>query len=346
MSSSSFSSQKVVVIGGGVVGCTSALILAQRGYDVTLVARDLPGDQSQGWASPWAGANWHSFPGSSSQVHAWERIAYLKLKSLIPTGIVQTLPWVSYSKTADDNSYIDSAWYNDLIPDHKTLPKSELPNGYLTGSSLTTLSLAPATYLPWLLTQLNNLGVKIIRRKVESLEEAASFVAGNVHCVVNATGLGAASLGGVMDEECMPIRGQTVLARAPWLTYGLSVDGFKDGTFVYIIPRPDGNVILGGTMDVGSWDTSIHQETTERILKNAYESMPELSKGQGWEKIEIVSSNVGLRPARRGGARMELEVVKVKKGGPERKVGVVHAYGIGPAGYQSSWGMAENVGDL
>ena len=78
-------------------------------------------------------------------------------------------------------------------------------------------------------------------------------------------------------------------------------------------------------MDVGSWDTSIHHETTLRILKNAYESMPELSKGQGWEKIEIVSSNVGLRPARRGGARMELEEVKVKKGGPERKVGVVHA---------------------
>ena len=60
-------------------------------------------------------------------MHAWERVAYLKLKSLIPTGIVQTLPWVSYSKTADDNSYIDSAWYNDIIPDHKTLPKSELP---------------------------------------------------------------------------------------------------------------------------------------------------------------------------------------------------------------------------
>lgn len=77
-------------------------------------------------------------------------------------------------------------------------------------------------------------------------------------------------------------------------------------------------------MDVGSWDTSIHHDTTIRILKNAYESMPELSHGKGWEKIEVISANVGLRPARRGGARMELEEIKVKKGG-ERKVGVVHA---------------------
>ena len=118
---------------------------------------------------------------------------------------------------------------------------------------------------------------------------------------------------------------------------------------IYIIPRPDGLAILGGTMDVGSWDTSIHPETTKRILTCAYEAMPELSKGKGWEAIEVVSANVGLRPARRGGARMELEVktTRGKNGGErERKVGVVHAYGIGPAGYQCSWGMAENVGDL
>lgn len=80
------------------------------------------------------------------------------------------------------------------------------------------------------MTSLTNLGVKIVRRKVESIDEAASFVAGNVDCVVNATGLGAKSLGGVMDDACMPIRGQTVLVRAPWLTHGLSVTGMSDST--------------------------------------------------------------------------------------------------------------------
>lgn len=45
-------------------------------------------------------------------------------------------------------------------------------------------------------------------------------------------------------------------------------------------------------------------------------------------KVEIISHNVGLRPAREGGARIELERRKV--GG--RKVGVIHAYGFGSAG--------------
>lgn len=78
----------------------------------------------------------------------------------------------------------------------------------------------------------------------------------------------------------------------------MSVSGFDKGplSFSYIIPRPDGNVILGGTMQQGNWDTSIDPQTAKFILKNAYEICPELSHGQGWEKIQVISHNVGLRP--------------------------------------------------
>lgn len=103
---------------------------------------------------------------------------------------------------------------------------------------------------------------------------------------------------GCLDEDVFPIRGQTVLVRAPWLKTGMSVSGFEKGptSFSYIIPRTDGNAILGGTMEQGNWDTSINPETAEFILKNAYEICPELSHGQGWEKIDVISHNVGLRP--------------------------------------------------
>ena len=43
-----------IVLGAGVIGLTSALVLTERGYDVTIVARDMPTDlSSQGFASPW-----------------------------------------------------------------------------------------------------------------------------------------------------------------------------------------------------------------------------------------------------------------------------------------------------
>jgi glycine/D-amino acid oxidase-like deaminating enzyme len=45
---------EVGIIGSGIIGLTSALALIEAGYSVTIIARDLPGDDSsQQWASPW-----------------------------------------------------------------------------------------------------------------------------------------------------------------------------------------------------------------------------------------------------------------------------------------------------
>lgn len=43
----------VVIIGSGIIGLLSALTLTEAGYRVTIIARDLPGDETQDWASPW-----------------------------------------------------------------------------------------------------------------------------------------------------------------------------------------------------------------------------------------------------------------------------------------------------
>jgi glycine/D-amino acid oxidase-like deaminating enzyme len=44
---------EVGIIGSGIIGLLSALTLTDAGYKVTVVARDLPGDETQDWASPW-----------------------------------------------------------------------------------------------------------------------------------------------------------------------------------------------------------------------------------------------------------------------------------------------------
>lgn len=67
--------------------------------------------------------------------------------------------------------------------------------------------------------------------------------------------------------------------------------------------------------------------------------------GKSWKDIEIVAHNVGLRPARRSGTRLEWEPrtiadpskVLIPHAGRDQKTrpgAVLHAYGIGPAGYQ------------
>ena len=74
------------------------------------------------------------------------------------------------------------------------------------------------------------------------------FSGGNVNdpppdAVVVAVGLGARFLGGVEDKAMYPVRGQTVLVRAPWVRSGKSV--ITESGLTYIIPRRSGDVRAG-----------------------------------------------------------------------------------------------------
>jgi D-amino-acid oxidase len=75
-------------------------------------------------------------------------------------------------------------------------------------------------------------------------------------------------------------------------------------------------------------------------LKDCYKLEPKLagSSGTSWTDIDIVSHNVGHRPAREGGARLELERRNDLRSSPlvtktkEDAGAVIHAYGFGSAG--------------
>lgn len=203
-----------------------------------------------------------------------------------------------------------------------------------------SFTLNPPRLLAYLSSRLKTAGVPMVRTRVSSLDEARAYCPAAL--LVNATGLGARSLLGVQDEAVHPVRGQTVLVRAPGVDtcYGVRDKKLPAGTATYIIPRPgsDGCVILGGTTLRDDYSTLPRWETAERILKNAYALEPRLApNGSSWKDIEVVSHNVGLRPARDGGLRLEIEehasggqlvpTAARGKGGA-----VLHCYGIGPAG--------------
>jgi hypothetical protein len=50
-----FMSTNVVVIGAGVIGLTTALLLQKKGYCVTVVAKYVPGDMNIEYTSPYSG---------------------------------------------------------------------------------------------------------------------------------------------------------------------------------------------------------------------------------------------------------------------------------------------------
>lgn len=226
-------------------------------------------------------------------------------------------------------------WYEPIVKDYRRLPASECPPNSV-GVAFTSVSVNSPAYIRWLEAQSRALGVTFERRSVKALRDV---VRPDTTVVVNATGLGSLTLEDVRDENVEPIRGQIVLVRSNVTRCVMDSSQHDSPTrSTYIIPRPNsgGETICGGCYETGSWDREPNPKMTREILEHCLRRVPDLSKDGTVEGMEIIRECVGFRPSRRGGPRMEREVAHVNG----RKIGFVHAYGIGPAGYQASWGMA------
>lgn len=98
-------------------------------------------------------------------------------------------------------------------------------------------------------------------------------------------------------------------------------------------------------------------QTNKIILEKTFALCPELKD----KPLEIVKYNVGLRPSRIGGVRIENETISkwymvhiilsdgltllwfTASRNKKQRVQVTHAYGHGGFGVQSSWGSAEHI---
>jgi len=152
-------------------------------------------------------------------------------------------------------------------------------------------------------------------------------------------------LGGVEDKDVYPIRGQTILIRAPWIKFTREARSL-DGGWTYVIPRASGNVILGGTNGTNDWYPHPRPEVTEDIIQRVLEMAPDIAPpgivAQREPSIDdirplIIEGGCGLRPGRLGGVRLESTTLSSMN---NVDVPVIFSYGHGSCGYHSSWGSA------
>lgn len=99
-------------------------------------------------------------------------------------------------------------------------------------------------------------------------------------------------------------------------------------------PKPDGHVLIGGTFQEGNWDLSVNFDTARNIWQRSLKLAPALKN----EDTKILAHNVGLRPARHGGPRIEAEWFKfplkhdlwpIQENVENYDFLVIHAYGFG-----------------
>ncbi|KAI7855423.1 hypothetical protein BDC45DRAFT_439142 [Circinella umbellata] len=304
--------KRIVIIGAGIVGLSTALALQEKGYRVVIVAKWLPGDMHIDYTSPWAGAHWRTMaPNSNKLLQDFDAGTYHKFFELSKTHPQET--GIMAIPATD--------FYDELVPDTQT---------------------------PWFQTLVKDvresLTNKCSRNNTHELPPGAKighrYTTGPVGAVVNCTGLGARYLDGVNDTKMFPTRGQTVIAYAPHVNETVTYIGSKGIT--YIIPRSNGQVVLGGTANKHDFNPNVEKATIESILERTQKLYPKLTK-YGSEPIKVIGNGVGLRPSRVDGPRIEPETYTKSNG---KKMLVIHAYGHGGFGYQSSWGAAQYTSDL
>jgi len=112
----------VVVLGAGVIGLTIAHVLTEGAnasrFSVSVVARDLPEDfHSQGYASPWAGANWSPMQ-VDARLNRWEKRTVEKLREMVPSGLAMNLPSKTYFEDVPNEEEI--LYCRDIVQDVRT----------------------------------------------------------------------------------------------------------------------------------------------------------------------------------------------------------------------------------
>ncbi|KAI3395933.1 hypothetical protein diail_644 [Diaporthe ilicicola] len=346
---------EIVVVGAGVVGLTSALLLAkEKGNNVTVVAKHMPGDYDIEYTSPWAGANF--LPMSTQENSRWERRTWPELKRLaaeVPEAGIhfQTAMIMRNARELNpsnksakpglsDSLFEENPWYTNFL-DYRKMKPEELPPGMAYGHRFGSVCINTALYLPWLVGQCRKHGVVLKRGSLSHISEAAKLGhSGNADIIVNCTGLLACKLGGVMDPKVTPARGQVVVVRnvSPFM-YGTSSCEDAPDELVYTMTRAaGGGTILGGTYQKGNWDANPDPNVAARIMQRVVDLFPDMAGGKGVKGLDIIRHGVGLRPYREGGVRLEKEKID--------GTWVVHNYGHAGWGYQGSYGTAERVVEL
>lgn len=306
----------VVVVGSGVIGLSTAILLRESGLEVLVrTAAPPPATTSAVAAALWL--PYKAYP--EDRVLAWGKRTYGIFEELArnpeETGARMREGFELWREPVPD------PWWTSAVPNVRRCREDELPPGFRDGHAFSVPVVEMPIYLRYLVERFAASGGRIEERAVSSLGEAA----GEARVVVNCSGLGARELAG--DPSMSPIRGQIVRVANPGLERFLLDEENPEGV-TYVVPRSK-DCVLGGTAGEGDWNTDPNPEMADAILRRCVALEPRLAGA------EVLEHKVGLRPGR---PEVRLESEALADG-----TTCVHNYGHGGSGVTLSWGCAEEA---
>lgn len=301
--------QDFLIVGGGVIGMMTALQLADAGHSVALVERGQCGREAS-----WAGG------GIVSPLYPWRYSKAISALSSWSEGRYPELAGRLFEETGIDPEYrqkgllylrVDDAdralrWARDVAKPLATIGAEELyarePNA--------APGFDDALWMPTLGSIRNPRLVKALRARLERMtqveiherREVAGLVRRGsvIEGVETSTGAiragqtiicgGAWSRGLLADIgvelAVRPVKGQMILFKAPAGLVERVV--LKDGR--YVIPRGDGRVLAGSTLEEVGFDKQTTSVALESLHASALSIIPQLAR------CPVEQQWAGLRP--------------------------------------------------
>lgn len=308
--------------------------------DIKIVAEFFPGDESIRYTSPYAGGNFSCITGDDPETLRRDKITYRNLtkvqKSLggAKCGLDR---YVSHEYFATHPSQEKINSLRSYLDDYEEL--KDLPEGYEYGIRFLSWNFNCPLFLKSMMNYLQRKGVQVNRKKLNHIAEA--YYPDTI-AVVNCSGIGARSLGGVEDTMVYPTRGQVVVVKAPHILENRMFWGKDSATYVIKRPYSNDQMILGGFLHHGDWTPDTLKEQSDDILNRTTKMFPKILSdnihGPNIEDLEVLRVVAGLRPSRTGGVRIE-------KQNFQNKI-LVHNYGASGYGYQSGYAMGQEAAKL
>lgn len=246
----------IAVIGAGVIGLTTAHILKDQGYDVTLYSRDfVPDTTSNKAAGKWSSHFGSSMPDKSLalRIKDFSRSKFYTL-AMQPSpefqGISQ-LPVYEEKVQYKPTDELVILHINDIARVFKKTLK------FIFDLNL---------YMQDLFEKARDKGILFEHKTIQSIDE---LVALPEETIFNCTGLGSREL--FNDTALYPVKGHIVIFEAqPEINYAICNLHQKQNHFFSVIPWKS-QLVLGGTLEKGIEDLSVDQDKINSLLEQAHD---------------------------------------------------------------------------
>jgi glycine/D-amino acid oxidase-like deaminating enzyme len=246
----------VAVIGAGVMGLTTARLVQEAGFPVTLYTVALTPDTTSNIAGGQISPFGHFEDGlvtpawraqfEAAMDYSWRRFQ-------IMVGDDYGIRWLP---TYQESGNI-ARWSDRFHPEARTLDPAEHPFPVERLIRYNTMYVETGRFLRELTQDVQVAGGRIEVRKFTTPADIAALPEA---LVFNCTGLGSRELFG--DRELHPVRGQVaILLPQPEVRYAFA------GQAGYMFPRADG-ILLGGTFERDEWDATPQPGDIERIVES------------------------------------------------------------------------------